>query len=369
MSYNVTWYLLEDENKIDSPGLIFFEDRIKENITRLINTVGDTRRLRPHVKTHKSADITRFLLEAGISKFKCATIAEAEMLADCGAPDVLMAYQPVGPTLSRFMALQQRYPDIKFSCLVDNVTSGQMISKASEDLGLVTSVYLDLNVGMNRTGLRVSKAVKYYKELTTSTGVRIIGLHAYDGHIHEADYQRRQELVRPIIATLNALRDTINATPALQIVAGGTPTFPIYCAETNFDCSPGTFTLWDYGYGQAFLEQDYLPAAVLITRVISIPAANLICTDLGHKAVAAENTLQKRVFFLNAPQLIPVSQSEEHLVLKTTYALSYKVGDVLYALPYHVCPTVALYDTATSIASSREAETWTIHSRKRRITL
>ena len=86
------WYRIDDINKIDSPALVIYSDRVKHNIALAIQMVGNVSRLRPHVKTHKSPQATELLLRAGITKFKCATVAEAEMLAQCKAPDVLLSY-------------------------------------------------------------------------------------------------------------------------------------------------------------------------------------------------------------------------------------------------------------------------------------
>src|SRR4026207_1369821 len=115
------WYTIKNIDQLDSPALVVFPDRVKHNIRLAIDMVSDVNRLRPHIKTNKSPDVTKLMLNAGITKFKCATIAEAEMLAQCNAPDVLLAYQPLGPKLDRFVSLIKKYPGTKFSCLTDNI--------------------------------------------------------------------------------------------------------------------------------------------------------------------------------------------------------------------------------------------------------
>lgn len=107
------WYVISNVDRIDSPALAFYPDRISGNIELAKRIIGDTNRLRPHVKTNKAAEVSRMLLDAGIRKFKCATIAEAEMLGHINAPDVLLAYQPVGPEdfpLIRFDKGISRHP-------------------------------------------------------------------------------------------------------------------------------------------------------------------------------------------------------------------------------------------------------------------
>jgi D-serine deaminase-like pyridoxal phosphate-dependent protein len=365
------WYHLKDPGSVESPGLIFYEDRIKENIQFLISMIDDKNRLRPHVKTHKSIEVTKLMMDAGISKFKCATIAEAEMLGLCGAADVLLAYQPIGPNLDRFVALQKDYPLTKFSCLIDNEYTAQLLAALSQTNGLKSDAFIDVNVGMDRTGILPRNALALYARIGEMDGLTFKGLHAYDGHIHDSSFAIRTEKVKVIIDVLNYLRAEIQVRFKQEsiVVAGGTPTFTVYNTQTAFDCSPGTFALWDKGYQDAFDEQKFLVAALVVSRIVSLPESNLICCDLGHKAIAAEKPLDKRVTFLNAPELVPVSQSEEHLVLDAGEGHAYQIGDLLYGLPYHVCPTVALYENATSVSSVHIDQIWSISSRKRKITI
>src|SRR4051794_30265558 len=102
--------LLHDPSAVFSPGLLFDKTAIEQNIAKLVARVGDPRRLRPHVKTHKTREIARMQLQAGITKHKCATVAEAEMLAQVGVPDVLLAYNLVGPNTERFARLIAAFP-------------------------------------------------------------------------------------------------------------------------------------------------------------------------------------------------------------------------------------------------------------------
>lgn len=106
----------------------------------------------------------------------------------------------------------------------------------------------------------------------------------------------------------------------------------------------------------------------MVTRVISIPDADTICTDLGHKSIAAENPFP-RVYFLNLPGAEPIGQSEEHLMLRVPDTSLFAVGDVLYGVPVHICPTVALYDVAKVVENGRITDTWRIIARGRKITV
>src|SRR5262245_56904457 len=104
------WYEVANVAQVDSPALLVYADRVRENIARMLRYAGGAERLRPHVKTHKMAQVVEMQLEAGIQRFKCATLAEAEMVAQCGATDVFLAYQLLGPKIDRFAALIKAYP-------------------------------------------------------------------------------------------------------------------------------------------------------------------------------------------------------------------------------------------------------------------
>lgn len=355
------WFNIDTDDQPDSPALIIFPARVKENIRTLISMVSDVQWLRPHVKTNKSREACQLMMEAGIHKFKCATVAEAEMLASCNAKDVLLAYQPVGPKLKRFVSLIKEFPETLFSCLIDNMDAAKNIAAFFNENSLTVPVYVDLNVGMNRTGISPGKAaIELYNDCFNSKGIRPVGLHVYDGHIQNMDFDRRKlicdEIFKMATATKEALVEKMLPEPI--IIVGGTPTFSIHCNRNDVECSPGTFIYWDKSYQDLCIEQPFVPAALVLTRVISTPDATKICLDLGHKSIASEGELTRRVHFLNAPELLAVAHSEEHLVVEVPAGHSFKTGDVLYGLPFHICPTVALYEKAYTVESGKVTGEW-----------
>lgn len=366
------WYTIEDIDAIDSPALVIYPERVKENINTLVSMIDDVKRLRPHVKTHKSKEATALIRNAGVTKFKCATIAEAEMLAMSGTSDILLAYQPSLPKVRRFISLIKQYPACVFSCLVDNKVSAKIIADASAKNDLKLRIYVDVNVGMNRTGLQIgNKVAALYRYCNGLDGITPIGLHVYDGHLRASNFEERKsqcdDAFEPVLKMQKELAEEGFAEPV--IVAGGSPTFPIHAKREKVECSPGTFIFWDYSYRSQLTEQPFLPAALVITRVISFPSDGKLCFDLGHKSIAAENEPGKRVHFLNAPGLKFVSQSEEHLVMEAEGDHHYKIGDVFYGLPYHICPTVALYERAITVENKKISGEWRIIARDRKITI
>ncbi len=361
------WYRISNEAEIPSPALLIYPDRVYRNLQRMIEIAGDAERLRPHVKTHKLPEIIGMHLSLGITRFKCATIAEAEMVAGSGGQDVLLAHQPVGPNAVRLRFLADRYPKTKWATVVDDISMVQTLSDVFAGAESDLAVYLDLNCGMNRTGITPGPAaLEIYKAIDNAPGLMVGGLHAYDGHNHEQDLVKRtakcESDFKPVLDFRNQLEESGMEVPSL--VASGTPTFPIHSCHTDRQCSPGTTVLWDFGYSDGLPDLPFEYAAVLLTRVISKPGKNRVCLDLGHKAVAADKP-QPRVRLFDMKSAKPIVHSEEHLTVEAKNAESLSVGDCCYGVPVHICPTVALHDIAWVVREGRAGLTWEIAARRR----
>jgi len=372
LTENNNWYLIEAVNELDSPALVIYPERVTHNIQTAITMTGDENRLRPHIKTNKSPDVIQLLKLAGITKFKCATIAEAELLGLSEAKDVLLAYQPVGPKLKRFVSVIKKYPLSRYACLIDNIDAAREAAKIFAAEGLVVPVYIDVNVGQNRTGIEAGTAtVELYIASAALKGIIPIGLHVYDGHLNDSDFTIRKQKCDACFATVTQMQDEIREKGLAEpvIIAGGSPSFSIHSKRENIECSPGTFIYWDKCYSDLCPEQNFLTAALIITRVISLPTKTTLCIDLGHKSVAAENEINRRVYFINAPELKATKQSEEHLIVEAGENHPYKIGDVLYALPQHICPTVALYERAYTVSDHKITGEWTNTARDRKINI
>lgn len=368
-----TWYTLQAPDEIASPALLIYPHRVEENIRHLIEMAGNVGRLRPHVKTHKLPQIVAMHQAHGIHKLKCATIAEAEMLAQCGVQDILLAYQPVGPNQQRLIELAQQYPESQFGCLVDNEKILREFSAKVDETDLQFNVWIDIDNGNHRTGIQPGTAAENLAKLMTDMpGIRFAGLHIYDGQFGGLKIEERTAAVNNAFVPVNAMVDHLatDDVPVPNIIAGGSPTFPVHNKRAGVDLSPGTYSLWDAGYSSSCPEQPFICAAVLLTRVVSKPGPNRLCLDLGHKAVAAESPIDRRVRFLNAPDAQYLDQKEEHLVIELPDGHGFEVGDLLYGIPWHVCPTVALHQEANVINEQHElVERWPIAARGRRLTI
>ncbi|MCD7899433.1 MAG: D-TA family PLP-dependent enzyme [Bacteroides sp.] len=362
------WYHIHNIEQLDSPALLVYPERVYHNIHEITDIIEDIGRLRPHVKTHKMGEVSQMMIQFGIRKFKCATIAEAEMLGLVNAEDVLLAYQPVGPKIARLLDLQDIYPDTRFSCLVDNPTIATKINNLCEKRKTRMDIYIDLNVGMNRTGISPEQARELAVFISEQPCIQLKGIHTYDGHIHDSDLNVRTKECDQVYSIVQKVMDEIQAlySHPFSLIIGGTPTFSINAKRKNCECSPGTFVLWDWGYKHTIKELPCEYAALVLTRVISIIDEHHICVDLGYKAVAAESPLP-RVYFLNAPSTYPIAHNEEHLVLKVKDSADYPIGMALYGVPVHICPTVALYSKANIITNNQYRSDWEITARNRSI--
>lgn len=364
----LNWYRIENEAEIDSPALLIYPDRIVENIRRMIVMAGSADRLRPHIKTHKMAEIIQMQLKMGLTRFKCATIAEAEILARCGAPDVLLAYQPIGPKLQRLINLARYYPATRFSVLADDAEALQQMADTCVATEYPLIVYIDLDVGMHRTGIAPEGARSLYELIASLPHLSFGGLHVYDGHIRDTDIVLRRERCDAGFAQVETLRTAwVEAGISIpEIICGGTPTFPIHAQREGVILSPGTVVLWDGGYSRMMPDLDFLHAAVVLTRVISKPGKDRLCLDLGHKSIAAENP-HPRVYLENMDKIEFLGQSEEHLVLSCANREAWSVGDAVYGIPHHICPTTALYEAVQVVRDGQVQETWSVEARARKL--
>jgi D-serine deaminase-like pyridoxal phosphate-dependent protein len=367
----MSWYRLTNPDAVFSPALLFYPARIRDNIAAVVRMGRDPSRLRPHVKTHKTREIVRLQLEAGITRFKCATIAEAEMTASSGAPDVMLAYSLVGPNGARMAALMRKYPSTRFSALIDHPGATESLSTVMERAGLKLDVLMDLDVGQHRTGIAPGEgAMALWESLARLPGLNPVGFHVYDGHNHQESLAEREASVAKLMEPVLALRRTLEkkGLPVRRIVAGGTPTFPVYARMDvpGLECSPGTCFLNDHGYGTRFQDlSEFQVAAVLLTRVVSKPSPTRLTLDLGTKSVASDPPAGKRCRLLNVTEYEPVIHNEEHFVIETPSAGEFAPGDVIYAVPTHICPTSALHRSAHTVENGRVTGSWDIVGRDR----
>jgi D-serine deaminase-like pyridoxal phosphate-dependent protein len=367
-------YAIADTSGIITPALIVFRELLEKNLDTMIRIAGKAQRLRPHCKTHKMREVAELELQRGITKHKCATFAEAEMLANAGAKDIFLAYNLVGPNIRRAIQFQEKYPDVALRVTADHPTPMAELGKAMTAAGQSIDVLLDIDSGQHRTGLEVGpRATELYQQIVETSGLNPGGLHLYDGQNHQTPLDERRAAVNACWEPARKFRDELVARgwPVPRIVAGGTCSFPIFAEKDDptLELSPGTVVFFDYGYGGLFPDLDFTPAALLLTRVISRPTSDRVTLDLGYKAVASDPPAGNRLLFPDVPDAKAVLQNEEHLVIETSRAGDFQPGDELLAIPRHICPTSALHKQVFVVSGGKVAERWDVAARDRWLTI
>jgi len=360
-------YEIKNIDEIPSPALVVYRDVVAQNIKTIGGLLDGYDRLRPHIKTHKMSQVAKMEMDAGITKFKCATPKEAALLAGSGATDIMIAYPPIGPQIQRVVGLKQNWPNIIFRVIGDDEPSIRQLAAACVEAGVSIGMLIDLNTGMNRTGAPPGEpSVALAKLIDGLGGLTFDGLHAYDGHV-TGDGEPRQEKARESVQLAVDTRKQIEAAgiDVPLVVASGSKGFDATDQVDGVtEVSPGTWIFWDTGYGES-LAFPFNWAALVISRVISTPADDLITLDAGNKGINPDVPAPHFRALNLEGELKYLVRNEEHQLLQLEPGVKRpNVGDVIYLIPKHVCTTVNLYDEAYVIDSAGMwTETWPIDAR------
>jgi D-serine deaminase-like pyridoxal phosphate-dependent protein len=368
-----TIYDLRRTDDIASPALVYYEDIIRNNIREAIRMAGSADRLWPHVKTHKMPAMLRMQMDMGILRFKTATIAESEMAALAGAPDILMAYPLVGPAMDRFLRLTQLYPRSRFWAIGDDIGQLRELGKRAKRLGFDQRTLADVDLGMHRTGVAVDRLDGFYREAARISGLKMRGMHSYDGHNKKNDLAERMAATIEYSKPVHAIRAELEkgGLDCGVMVMGGSPTFPCHAATPGIFLSPGTLFVHDYSGMSKLPDMKFTPGGVLLSRVVSLPCIDRFTIDLGYKGIASDPAGVRGVI-ANMPETEPIGQNEEHWIFRMLPGSENKrpkIGDVLYIIPTHICPTSALYSSVLISRNGEIVDAWDVTARNRKITV
>jgi D-serine deaminase-like pyridoxal phosphate-dependent protein len=360
-------YRIKRVDALETPALVFYEEKIRQNIARIGQLLGGFGRLRPHIKTHKCREVLRLQMAAGIDRVKCATPKEVRLAAEEGIRDILLAYPIVGPLASRVAALQKEFSGIKLLALVDHPAQVAPLAQACEAEGAEVGALVDVNSGMNRTGIEAgAEAIALVERIRTTRGLRFEGLHSYGsppapgGPADRAPIYRRA--LQTVIETRTALEGRGIRVP--RVVAGNSMDFALAATMAGIDeVSPGTWIFWDQGY-ESLLPDQFVYAALVVGRVISRPTPTLFALDTGYKSVSADPAIP-HAQVLSVPGSVVIGRWEEHLLVRLPAPSDAPaVGTPVYVVPVHICSTVNLWDEALVVNRAGEiAGRWRIEAR------
>jgi D-serine deaminase-like pyridoxal phosphate-dependent protein len=369
MSIERASYELEDTGNLISPALIYYKDIILDNTKRIIEMAGGPEQLWPHVKSHKAAGMIRLQIELGITKFKCATIPEAEVAAEAGGKQIILAYPLIGPNVSRYLRLAKAYPQTVFYAIGDDFDCLSVLAKEACVMGMNMNVLIDVDMGMHRTGIPFDKLESLYERVSVLKGINLKGMHCYDGHCSDRDLVRRKIMAEENDAMVLQIRESLKrkGLECEIMVMGGSPAFPCRAGKAGFYLSPGTIFIGDWKYYSHFPDMVFKPGAALFSRVVSHQSGNAFTLDLGNKAIAADPP-GERGKIMGLEEAKAMFQSEEHWVFSLPPAISLPpIGSSQYVIPAHICPTSALYPEIFVAQNGKITEYWPVSARNRKI--
>ena len=352
-------YRISDVTNVLTPALVVYPEIIDSNIARTLHLLGgNADRWRAHIKTAKLAYTLRMLVERGCLNLKCANTLELLVACRSGAADVLLAYPVVGANARRVHEIADQFPDVRISVLAEN--EEQVRQWQCSRIG----IFLDINPGMNRTGVEQSHRDKVVRLVrgVKEAGLDFRGLHYYDGQYGGLNESERTAAAH---AGYDCLLDLVNGigrsgVRVPEVITAGTATFPCSLTYKGFQdggfihrVSPGTILYCDAtSLAQLPSEYGYTPAALVLTRVVSRPHNSRVTCDAGHKSVSADAGVPTCVV-VGHPELMAQTPSEEHLPLGSGEMRRPQVGETLYLLPRHICPTVNNFDFALLVRNGQ----------------
>jgi len=369
---DISDYQIEAADQIMTPALAIYPDIVDSNIGITLGLLGgDANRWRPHVKTAKLGFIMRRLAERGIRNFKCSTSLELLTACENGAADVVVAYPLIGANARRVREIAEQFREVRISALVE--CEEQISAWRGSAIGL----FIDVNPGMNRTGISeegASEIVKLARAIEDS-GQAFRGLHYYDGHLSSLELAERERIAHLGYDHLMRIVEAFERAgiAIAEVITAGTPAFPCSLSYGGFTdaafvhrVSPGTIVYNDCSsLVQLPLEYGYRPAAVVVSTVVSRPSPGRFTCDAGHKTVSADAGVPTCAA-IGHPEYRPSKPSEEHLPIDVSgESISPHIGDALYLVPKHICPTVNNFDHTLLVINGRIVALKTVTARGR----
>ncbi len=325
---------------VETPCFIVLEDAIDHNLKQTAALAGGVDRMVPHVKTHRSPWLTRYLVERGVRAFKTATPREVEMVLQAGSPEVVWSYPTTSTAaIARVLDAAAAFPNARVTGVVDSVIGlSSWLRLIEEGKHPNVDLRVDIDPGMGRTGVAIGESAIGLGLALTRVG-RFGGWHIYDGHIQDLDLAVRE-------ARFLSLQDELNSMFKLagqaglnsDIVGGGSYTFPFWAKHTSARVSPGS---WVYSNSQHQADQphrNWKVGAYVLATVLS-EHSGVLTLDAGSKAISPDIPMDKR--FEGVDKI--VKMNEEHTMATSTSLLP---GDRVALVPRHTCTTSYLYRRA-----------------------
>jgi D-serine deaminase-like pyridoxal phosphate-dependent protein len=349
--------------EVDTPALLLDADALEANLQRMAGFFRNRHcKLRPHFKSHKCTAIARMQMQAGAIGITCAKLGEAEVVADAGIRNILIANQIVGPLkIRRLLELCRRADPI---VAVDSPANVRMLSEAAAGAKASLGVLVEVDVGMGRCGVAPRRpALELARLVAASPGLRFEGLQGYEGHcVDLRDENERVEKTRQSLKLLVETRRLIESSGLRvnMVSGGGTGTYTITGDCEGIDeVQAGSYAAMDWWYSD--IRPEFAQAMSILATVASRPNPGLIIIDVGRKGFGAEWG-PPRVKDVPGSEVVSYS-SEEHLKIGVAPASTLQVGDRIEIIPSHGCTTSNLYSEFVVHRKGRVTDRWPIEGR------
>ena len=356
-----------------TPALVVDLDKMEANIKHWqaeINKHGVA--LRPHVKTHKIPAIAQMQLAAGASGITVAKVAEAEVFAEGGCDDIFIAYPVIGA--DKWQRAAQLAKRIKLIVGVESEVGVRGLSMAAVEAGATILVRVEVDTGLNRSGVQSSQTKDLCKLILTLPGLELDGLFTYRGNgfagaggrsPHALGLEEGEIMVR--------IAEHVRAQGiAIRNISGGsTPTALAFASVPGItEARPGTYVFSDYMQAaRGIVSYDDIALTIYCT-VISKQGPSKFTVDGGSKTfcgdIAYRGTDLKGYAKLIGKEIYVESLSEEHGVVRCDEPFDVNIGDVLAFHPVHVCTTVNLSDALIGVRSDKVEVVWPVLARGKR---
>ena len=357
-------------DQIDTPALLVDLDALEFNIDKLARHFRDTgKQLRPHSKSHKTPAIAHRQLAAGAIGITCAKVGEAEVMADAGIDDILIANEVVGTAkIRRLMQLAARCDIMVAVDAQDNLAA---LAAAAGEAGVRPRVLVEVDIGHQRCGASPgSCAVELARLAASARHLRFSGLMGYQGHVVDLeDREQRESGTRQCLQRLVQTREEVERA-GIEVAIVSTSATGDYYISTSYDgvteVQAGSYALMDAAYAK--LDLGFRNALSVLTMVTSRPTPDRVITDAGLKSVTPEHGMPEikssPSSTFAAVNLEVHALSEDHGRIRTLQGDSdLKVGDLLEFIPGHGCTTVNLHDELLAMRGDRVEEVWNIAAR------
>ena len=331
--------------ELDTPFIAADVDTVKDNIARmqaLANNHG--KKLRPHSKTHKLPTVALWQVEAGANGICVQKTSEAEVMVKGGVRDVFVSNEVIGAQKTDRLA--ELAANAKVSVAVDSELGIRQLSASAKSRGVEIGVYLDVDVGMHRCGMRPEAAASLAEMVSRSSNLNLVGVMGYDGHsFRPLDNADRRKIVDESRSVLqSAVRGVTAEGIRVDVISvGGTPSTPIWAEfDEVTELQPGAYVYNDVMQMERGVSK--VNCAVTLTgTVMSKPSVDQVVVDAGSKSFAFDcGQYPIPVGDVNGDV---VSLSEEHAVLKSKGGpIRAELADRLQFIPYHVCTFIDLWD-------------------------